>query len=682
MKLLQQAENNSKIPMSFKKNLRQKSCKAPSLQDINSVLSEYSSGNFIAAEIFANKLVSKFPNHAFGWKILGAIAGQSGRYEIALKKMSEAARILPSDAEIHNNLGIIYSQLDQLIYAEESCMKALQIKKDYPEALNTLGAILQKLGRLNEAKLYLLRAIELNPKFYQALNNLGNVLRDLDQYTEAEQYYRTSISIAPDFSEAHNNLAANLQILGYLNKSEFHYREAIRIKPTFMEALSNLGNNLKDQGRIDEAIKYYEKALEVKTDFALGQSNLLFSLNFLELKTIENRTHQATLFGMALSQKNQPKYKKWEEKFKTDKLRIGFVSSDLRDHPVGFLIEGLLRNINLSKFDLFAFSATHQTGELTRRVKQYFKEWISLVGTSDLDAAQLIYKQKIDILIDLSGHTAHNRLPIFAFKPAPVQISWLGYFATTGLPEIDYILGDPHVTPHEESGHFTEKIWQLPESYFCFTPPDDNISIMSLPVLANGYITFGCFNNYTKINNEVKKVWAKILHKIPKSKLFIKTAQLNDPEIVLKIIKDFSLQGITSERLILEGNSPRSELLASYNRVDIALDPFPYPGGTTSAEALWMGVPVLTLKGDRFLSHVGETIAYNVGHPEWISKDLDDYVAKAVEFSNDLKYLSVMRNELRNSALQSPLFDSPRFAANFGNALQEMWRQYLQDTKD
>jgi predicted O-linked N-acetylglucosamine transferase (SPINDLY family) len=289
-----------------------------------------------------------------------------------------------------------------------------------------------------------------------------------------------------------------------------------------------------------------------------------------------------------------------------------------------------------------------------------------------MDAAQKIHSDGIHVLIDLSGHTADSRLPIFAWKPAPIQVSWLGYFASTGLPQIDYILGDPYVTPHEEADHYSEKIWQLPETYLCFTPPNLDLEVAPLPACMNGFVTFGCFNNLARMTDEIVLVRASILHAVPGSKLFLKDKQLDHESGRHRVLSRFAAVDIEADRLILEGRSPRGEYLSCYSRVDIVLSPFPYGGGTTSAESLWMGVPVITKKGDHFLSHLGESIAHNSGLSDWIASDEEEYVAKAVAYASDIDALSDLRKGMREKILSTPLFDIPRFALHFEHAIRAM----------
>jgi predicted O-linked N-acetylglucosamine transferase (SPINDLY family) len=289
----------------------------------------------------------------------------------------------------------------------------------------------------------------------------------------------------------------------------------------------------------------------------------------------------------------------------------------------------------------------------------------------------LIYNDGIHILIDLSGHTANNRLPVFAWKPAPVQVSWLGYSASTGLAEMDYLLADPYVVPPGEETQFTETIWRLPESYLCFSLPKVMMAVGPLPAHKEGRITFGCFNNFTKMNDSVIDLWSKVMFAVPESRLLLKSKSFLDPAICDTIRQRFAVAGITAERLILKGFTPnREEHLAVYNQVDIALDPFPYNGTTTSVEGLWMGVPFLTLRGDRFVSHVGESIAYNTGLADWVADDAEDYVAKAVAKTRDLEALARLRVALRQRLLASPLCNAPRFATNFETAMWGMWHQF------
>jgi protein O-GlcNAc transferase len=681
--------------------------KTPSQQEIQAILGLYNSGNFHVAARLANDLAVVFPNHPFAWKVLGAVYAQTGQFDKALVPMQqgvrldphnfeshtqlgallqalgrindaiascrEAIRLKPDYAPAHNNLGNALKELGCFNDAEASYLEAIRLKSDYAQAYSNLGAVLREQGRFNDAEASYREAIQIKPDFFQAHSNLGNSLSDMGRFTEAEACYRDAIKLNPDSAQVHSNLGNVLKELGRLDDAEASCREAIRLSPDYAQAHSNLGNALKELGRFSDADASYREAIRLKSDFSQAYSNLLFSQNYVESLIPEAALIQAQSYGAIFSLKAKAKFSMPRADSQPVKLKIGFVSGDFRNHPVGYFTEGLLRHLDQSKFELHAFPTVPKQDDLTIRLKSLFRYWNPIFGKNDLDAASLIHSHNIQILFDLSGHTAHNRLPIFAYKPAPVQVSWLGYFATTGLPEIDYLLGDPHVTPSDEAHYFSERLWQMPETYLCFTPPVSGVSVGPLPALTNEYVTFGCFNSLTKIGRPVVSLWSKVLHSLPRAKLFLKTKLLADTKARDRIIHQFADLDIELDRLILEGPSSRAQLLAAYNKVDIALDPFPYPGGTTSTEALWMGVPVLTLKGDRFLSHVGETIAHNSGQSDWIAHDHDDYVRKAVDYAADLHQLNRLRLNLRNKVVQSPLFDSQRFAKHFEYALQQMW---------
>lgn len=666
-------------------------------------------GSLCEAEACYREAIRLKPEFAEAHSNLGITLKELGRLREAEACYRETIRLKPNYAKAHSNLGIVLRDLGHQEKAEASYREAIRLKPDYVEAYSNLGITLQELGRLIEAETCYREAIRLKPDFAEAYANLGSALRDLGHFGEAESYYREAIRLKLDFAEAHSNLSVALRELGHLHKSEAYSREAIRLKPgyaeaysnlgitvqelgrlseaetcyrdaiflkpDYVEAHSNLGNVLKDLGRLCEAEACYREAIRLKPDFARAHSNLLLTLNYKATLSTTEALIEARYYGAKVSAKAALKYSSWLTALDSNKIRVGFVSGDLRNHPVGYFIEGLLQHLDKTQFELYAFPTSPNVSDLTTRIKTHFQKWVPIFGKTDVEAAAAIHSLGVHILIDLSGHTANTRLPVFAYKPAPVQASWLGYFATTGLPEMDYIIGDPYVTPESEKSHFTESLWQLPESYLCFSSPHEKLVVGDLPAMSNGFVTFGCFNNLTKMNDAVVSVWAKILKALPDSKLFLKTKQLSDAKTVTNTKSRFGAHGISSERLILEGPAPRLQLLESYNRVDIALDPFPYPGGTTSAEALWMGVPVLTLKGDRFLSHLGESIAHNVEHSHWIAKSQEDYVDKAIKLSANIQMLASIRRDLRKQVLKSPLFDAERFAKNFEAAMKCMWEQ-------
>jgi predicted O-linked N-acetylglucosamine transferase (SPINDLY family) len=339
----------------------------------------------------------------------------------------------------------------------------------------------------------------------------------------------------------------------------------------------------------------------------------------------------------------------------------------------------LLASLEDTGLELYAYANQWIHDDLTDRLKPLFAAWCACNVLSDDAMAAQIRANGIDVLVDLSGHTAGGRPQVFARKPAPVQVTYLGYPDTTGLSAIDYILGDPRMFPPGEETLYTEKPWLLPDTSLCFTPPDLPVEVGPLPASQNGFVTFGCLNKAEKANNDsVIEVWAKVLHAVPGSRLLLQNKSYGDEGIAADMRNRYAAHGIGTERLDLIGKMTWREHMETYNRVDIALDPFPYNGTTTTIEGLWMGVPLLGLKGDRLVAHMGESILHTLRMPEWIATDLEDYVAKAAVLAGDLTCLSDVRANLRNRLLASPISDAPRFARNLEAAFRGMWRKWCE----
>lgn len=597
------------------------------------------------------------------------------------KIKQHAGQTLTDSLQQHERLQLV-ALFNAGHYAElEAKMRLLvELYPKSPFVWKLMGAVLHMQGK--EALHAMRKTAELFPEHADAHNNLGNVLRDLGQLDEAAVSYRKALLIAPNLAEAHSNLGIVLWDLGQLDEAAMSYRRALVIAPDLAEAHSNLGLVLWDLGHLDEAVERHRIALGIKPDFAEAHGHILFTHNYLSGQSSEALLSEARRYGKLVEEKAKP-YSHWPNVPDANRcMRVGFVSGDLRNHPVGHFIEGILTALASdasSSLELFAYLTSFQSDDLTNRIKACCFGWHSVVGLSDERLAGQIREDRIDILIDLAGHTAHNRLPMFAWKPAPIQVSWLGYFATTGVETIDYLIADPWTLPETEECNFTEKIWRLPETRLCFTAPDLNVEVLPLPALGNGFITFGCFNNLTKMNDAVVALWARILIALPDSRLFLKARQFRQATVRQNVVDRFTAKGVHANRLILEGYSSRTDYLAAYNRVDIALDPFPFTGGTTSVEGLWMGVPVLTLKGERFLSRQGVGILMNVKLPEWIASDEDDYVDRAVWHAGNLQRLSSLRNGLRQQVLASPIFDAQRFASNFEAAMRGMWLRWCNE---
>lgn len=608
-----------------------------------SALAQHQKGNFAQADALYRQVIDADPSHADALHLLGVLAGQFGKRDLAIELIGEAIRLNPSAAVYHNNLGFVFSSLGCLDMAEASYRQAIKLQPQNAEAHNNLGALLQADGKLDQACEIFREALRRWPEHVDALNNLGVVLQHMGDLDGA---------------------AASLQ-------------KALALRPGDGELHANLGNVRKDQGRLTEAMACFRQALSLRPDFREAFSSMLMAMSYdpgcspLEILA----AHQQ--YGKRFAESMRSRWPTFGSDLDPQrKLRIGFVSGDLRIHPVGFFLEGVLGRLDQKRFDIVLYPTLPRVDEVSERLRAGCSSWVPLVGMTDAEAFQRVRDDAIDILVDLSGHTAHNRLGLMVKKPAPVQVTWLGYFATTGVAAIDYILCDPFSVPADDAWQFVETPWRLPDTRLCFTPPGVPIVTGRLPALSNGYVTFGCFNNLAKVNEAVIGLWSRILAAVPESRLLLKAKQLEDEGVRSRMVERFRACGCRSSKLVLEGWSSRSDYLESYNRVDIALDTFPFTGGTTSVEGLWMGVPLITLRGDRMLSRQGEGILRNIELTDWIAIDEDAYVAGAVARAGDLAALSGLRTQLRARLLASPLCDAERFAGNLENAFRGMWSRF------
>jgi predicted O-linked N-acetylglucosamine transferase (SPINDLY family) len=395
------------------------------------------------------------------------------------------------------------------------------------------------------------------------------------------------------------------------------------------------------------------------------------------------RLSEAHRYGDGLKRRVRP-FTDWEidaqrPMSREDPLRVGIVSGDLRLHPVGFFVESMLDRVDPARVQFVAYPTLPLEDELSARIKPRFAAWTSIAALDDEAAARAIRGGRIQILVDLSGHTAHNRLPVFGWKPAPVQASWLGYFATTGVAAIDYVIADRVSVPESAADQFTEAIWYLPDGRFCFTAPGEasRFDPGPLPALRSGHATFGCFQNLLKMNDAVLAAWGQILRALPRARLRVQNDAMAFETARAKLLERLNRAGIGPDRVTLAGPMPRDAYLAAHAEVDLILDTFPYTGATTTCEALWMGVPTLTLAGDTLVSRQGASLLASAGLNDWVTEDLAAYVARAVDFASGLDRLARLRSSLREMVAASPLFDARRFAGHLEDGLQAMWQRKM-----
>lgn len=562
--------------------------------------------------------------------------------------------------------------------ADELCRKVLDIEPSNSIALYQRGLIAYRRGDYEGAADRLMEAIgnDPQPDYYFAL---GNAMAAHNRPSAAAECFLIAAQLRPDHADTHNNLGIAQRALKRYGDAVASFCRVLELQPENGRAYNNLANTLLEMNELPAALEAWQLAQTLAPGFSEPHSNRLFALHYTDATTPQQYLDEVRRFSNLAHRTIQP-FKSWlvATSARTDRpLRVGIVSGDLRRHPVGYFLESVVSNLDAQRIELIAYSTHRFEDELTARLKPRFAGWQDISALSDIAAAQQIRSDRIDVLIDASGHTTHNRLLVFASKPAPIQVSWPGYFASTGLEAIDYVLGDRYTLPESEASHFVEKPWRLPDSYLCFTPPASPVEVGPLPLEKNGFVTFGYFGLLTKVTDAVVETWSAILQRVPGARLFLKSRQLDIDDVRAATLARFAERGIEAHRLILEGFSDRALYLQAYNRVDISLSPFPYPAGTTAAESLWMGVPVLGLKGERFVSHIVESIVHTAGLDEaWLANDRDAYIERAVANAADKHTLGALRAGLRARLLASPLCDAQRFARHFENALHAMWDDY------
>jgi predicted O-linked N-acetylglucosamine transferase (SPINDLY family) len=608
---------------------------------------------------------------------LGAVLRDLGRLEEAAACYERALAENPENPDISLNLGAVLRDLGRASDAESCYRKALSLAPDFSLAHFNLGNALRDQGRIAEAVASFERAVALAPDCPSLYSNLGNALRDLGRPEDALEVYRKALVLEPENAEARVNLGNAFKEMGRLAEAEDSYRRALLVEPDMAQTHFNLGTVYQDQCRIQEAIACFRRALALRPDHGIAHSNLLMNIQYdpdstpetLLAESLEWERRQLAGIRAADSHPNEPDPER--------RIRIGYVSGDFRRHPVGYFLDGVLANHDPARVEVFCYANQSFGDDLTDRLRNNAHCWRDIHGNPDDRVANLIREDGVDILVDLSGHTARNLLAVFGRKPAPVQATWAGYVGTTGLSAMDYLISDDRETPRGSDGWYREKIVRLPDCYVCYTPPDYAPPVAPLPARNNGFVTFGCFNNLAKLNSRVVEVWTRLLLEIPDARLLLVTKALGDAATRERFREPFIRSGV-ADRVTFHGMIPHPQLLARYGDVDIALDPFPYSGGLTTLESLWMGVPVITLGGDRFASRHSLSHLTAAGLTELIAASGDSYISTAASLAGDTARLESLRFGLRERMATSPLCDSPRFTRNLEAAYRSMWRGWCE----
>ena len=595
----------------------------------------------------------------------------AGEADQALERYRSAIELDPNHFEAFNNLGNLLQERGRLTESLEAHRRAASLRPSMPEVQFNLGNTFLNAGQYEEATRAYEAAITLRPDYVHAINNLGNALRARGLTAEARQAYQKAGELMPDFGDAAVNIGIALSQEGNLAGAIEHFRRAIALKPNLAEAHVNLGNALKNAGQIDEAIAAYRHAVSLQP-ISLNWSNLLYALHFQpalgprEIAAEHSAWNRACVLPLL---KAAPKpTRDWNPE---RPLRVGYISGDFRDHPVGRFMLPLLSHHDRGQFQIYCYSDVRRETDLTRTIKQHASVWRNIAGLPDEKLTELIEADQIDILVELAMHLEDNRMLALARKPAPVQVTYLAYCSTTGSQAIDYRFTDPYLDPTDADQQFYSEFSVRLRTYWCYAEIHGAAPIGPLPALSNGFITFGCLNNFGKVSSQTRQAWSEILHRLPNSRLILHAHSGSHRE---SILKEFAERGIDPNRIEFVGYQPLHDYLATYNRIDIALDPFPYPGGTTSCDAIWMGAPVVTFAGRTAVSRGGASVLSNVGHRELIASSIEQYIAIASSLASNLPQLQQLRAGLRRQMRGSPLMDHSGFARDVESIYREMWR--------
>jgi predicted O-linked N-acetylglucosamine transferase (SPINDLY family) len=678
------ASNTPKRDLKSRERSGKKQKYSSPAQQMEMAVQLHRDGKFREADVIYSRILSRNPNDANALHLSGVIAHQSGQSRKAVGLIERAVRLVPCVPMFHYNLGAAYNALGEYEKAVQSYEKALSLDPNYAEVYSNLGNTFKNQGKTDEAIACHRKAIELKPDFSDAYNNLGTVYNHLHMYDDALACFHSTLKIKPESVEAFHNIGDIHREQYQLSEAEAWYRKAIAIKSDHPLVQNNLGVTLQSQGRIAEAVSCYDVSLRAKPDYAGADSNRLLALNYDHIQSRDtvfkahvewDRRHGSgvTPIPSALAGCRNS----------DSKIHIGYLSPDFRQHSVSYFIEPILQCHDGGRFTITCYSDTSYPDAVTQRLKALGWQWRDCYGISDGQLLSQIQADGVQILVDLTGHTSNNRMPLLARKPAAVQVSYIGYPNTTGLKAMDYRITDAAADPPGVTDHwYTEKLIRLPGSFLCYLPPANLPEVSNLPALKNDGITFASFNNRAKITDQVIQAWSAILKLTPGSRLIVKSQALTDINVRQRLAQRFADCGIGAQQLELCGFLPFDQHFELYQRVDLALDTFPYNGTTTTCEALWMGVPVLALEGDHHVSRVGVSLLSGIGLNAFIARSVEDYINKAVCLSEDVNMLSHTRSMLRKMMRDSPLMDAHSLTRSLESAYEAMWRRLNASTEN
>ncbi len=625
------------------------------------------------------KAIELNPNLVEAYYSLGIALHTKGKLDEAKKAYQKAIELNPRLMNVYYNLGLIHKKLKEFKEAAHCFKCAIQGNLESSEAYSNLGIVLAEDGQNDEAIVFFQKAILINQKDLDALLGLATVFQRKKIFNDSIKYYNKALLVDPQNSDIYFNLGLMYREKWELDKATECFQKAANLDPNNPEIYYRMGGVQFLQGRLNLAAQNLKKAIDLKDDFIDAYQTLIMLMNYTDTfeprEIFTSHVHFAEKFEARF--KSNP-FNNSKNRLRKHRLRIGYFSPDFRNHSVAYFIEPVLMSHSRKNFEVFCYSNVDKPDYVTKRIQLLVKHWRDIKDLSDDEAMELIQKDKIDILVDLAGHTYGNRVLLFARKPAPIQISWIGYPSTTGLSSMDYKIVDYYTDPPSlTEGFYTEKLIRLPQCFLCYKPEAESPDVALPPFIKKAYITFGSFNNFAKVSQSVVKAWANILGHVPCSRLVLKSHCFSDIGTRQYAKELFKQYGIMEEKIeILPYQSSVASHLSLYGEIDIALDTFPYNGTTTTCEALWMGVPVITLAGKCHAGRVGVSLLTNVGLREFIAESEEEYVKIAVRLAEDIQRLKDLRLSLRDMMKQSPLMDAKGFTLSLERCFEEIWQAW------
>lgn len=655
----------------------------PSVKEINKLAALYKQRRHAEAETLGRSLTTRFPKHGYAWKVLGASQLAQGRLVEALDAMEISARCMPSDAESHLNIARILDALGRFTLVESAFRTALELNPNDAAVHQELAAFLERQGRLPEAELHCLRAIEIDPSRPDSNWTLGSILKEMKRPKEAEEIYRKTL-------ETDGNRAYGPTLLGMLlseqerwTEAEAAFRQATAAEPSLRECYGNLGLALSAQGRQAEANDCFREAVRDTVNNSPAYTAMLFNLTLSPTMGPTALFTEHCKFGTIYEAPVRPTWQPHDNVRDPDRpLHIGFVSADFYNHAVSTFFEPVLQHLSASpELVITAYSnrSSRADDATTHRLRSQVTHWHCVDTLTAAELANKVRADGIDILVDLSGHTMGNRLMAFVRKPAPIQVSWMGYPGTTGLVSMDYYLCDRFILPPGQfDDQFTEKLVRLPANA-PFRPEPQAPPVNGLPAFSAGHFTFGSFNRLNKINHDVVVAWARIMHAIPGSRMLLGSMPSGGETGYRSLIEWFATQGIDRARLDFHERTDMRRYLELHHEVDLCLDTFPYNGGTTCLHSVWMGVPTLTISGDTMTARVGAGVLGHLGLDEFAAPDVEAFVTRGAAWAERLPELAQLRSGLRSRFAESAIGQPALIAAGLESALRTMWRRWCAD---